>query len=123
MKQSIRIGNEQSFFERGKRIARQADAGKALPKESIISFEDPADLLSVLSPARLNVFQQALLKADSITGLAQRLSRDRSAVKRDVDQLAKLGLLQVEDHALPGHGRMRWIKPVAKKVTLQAVLG
>lgn len=122
MKQSIRIDSEKTFFERGKRIAKLADSGKALPKESIISFEDPADLLSVLSPARLGVFQQALLQADSITGLAQRLSRDRSAVKRDVDQLAKLGLLQVEDLVLPGHGRQRWIKPVASRVTLQAIL-
>jgi predicted transcriptional regulator len=122
MKQMIRIDTEQQFFQRGMRIARLADAGKTLPKESVVSFEDPADLLSVLSPARLGVFQQALMKADSITGLAQRLARDRSAVKRDVDELAKHGLLCVEDQALPGHGRQRWIKPVASRVTLQAVL-
>jgi hypothetical protein len=60
------------------------------------SFEEPADLLRVLTSARLDLFRAILTQADSITGIATRLQRDRSAVKRDVDELALAGLISVE---------------------------
>lgn len=36
----------------------------------------------------------------SITDLSQRLHRDRSAVKRDIDELERIGLVEVEDMPL-----------------------
>ncbi len=56
----------------------------------------------------------------SITDLAQRLHRDRSAVKRDVDALQDAGMVVVTEKTLPGHGRMREVRAAARSVRLQA---
>ena len=47
------------------------------------------------------------------TVIAGRLHRDRSAVKRDVDQLAQVGLVTIETKPLPGHGHMKEIRAAA----------
>ena len=119
----IKTATEQNFFARGRRIAKAADAVKRLPRETVISFEEPADLLRVLTSARLDLFRAILAQADSITGIATRLQRDRSAVKRDVDELALAGLISVEEEVLPGHGRMKRVRAVGQRLTLQAQLG
>ena len=54
---TVTLGNEDAFFARGKTIAALADAGKPIPSEWIISFGDPADLLKVLTPARLELIR------------------------------------------------------------------
>lgn len=124
MKNTImKTATERDFFERGRRIAKTADAGRRLPREMVISFEEPADLLRVLSSARLDLFRAILTQPDSITHIATRLQRDRSAVKRDVDELALAGLIAVEEEVLPGHGRMKRVRAVAQRLTLQAQLG
>ncbi len=49
----IKATLEPDFFARGRRIAKAADAGKRLPRKTVITFEEPADLLRVLTaPAR-----------------------------------------------------------------------
>jgi predicted transcriptional regulator len=65
-----------------------------LPNESAINFEDPAEVLKLLTVARLALFRAIKDQPASITAISERLHRDRSAVKRDVDELAKFGLLQ-----------------------------
>lgn len=119
----IKTANEQDFFARDRRIAKAAVAGKRLPRETVISFEEPADLLRVLTSARLDLFRAVLAQADSITGIAARLQRDRSAVKRNVDELALAGLISVEEEVQPGHGRMKRVRAVGQRLTLQAQLG
>lgn len=118
----LRVSDENTFFERGKRIARLADAGELVEEEKTISFEDPADLLQVLTSARLAVLRTVLEKPYSITELAECLHRDRSAVKRDVALLAEAGLVIVEEKPLPGHGRKKEVRPVAETLRLEAVL-
>lgn len=118
----VKTADEADFFARGKRIAKLADKGQALPQEHVVSFEDPADLLRMLTAGKLELFKAVRLQADSITGIAARLHRDRSAVKRDVDQLAAMGMITVEDQALPGHGRMKFVRAVAQKFRLEAQL-
>ena len=54
----------------------------------------------------------------SITDLSQWLHRDRSAVKRDVDELERYGLVKVEEMPFPGHGRRKEVRAVAKQVLL-----
>ena len=58
----------------------------------------------------------------SITALAKRLKRDRSAVTRDVQVLERFGVIQVTEKPLPGHGRQKWITPLAGEIRLTAVL-
>ena len=118
----LKTATEQEFFRRGRDLARQADAGVALAEEHTVSFEDPADLLRLLTAARLEVFRAVREQPGSITGLAQRLHRDRSAVKRDIDQLARAGMVRVESKVLPGHGRMKEVRSSARSFRLEAVL-
>ena len=121
-KVSITVADENEFFARGKRLSALADAGKPIPSESVISFGDPADLLKMLTPARLALISAVKAQPDSITAIAERLHRDCSAVKRDVDSLHKAGLLAVEQTVLAGHGMMKRVSLVAQKLRLQAEL-
>ena len=117
---TLKAGNEQDFFRRGKVLARFADVGQPMPEERTVSFEDPADLLRLLTASRLEVFRSVKGEPGSITVIAGRLQRDRSAVKRDVDQLAQVGLVTIEIKPLPGHGHMKEIRAAAGIFRLEA---
>ena len=119
---TLKAGNEQEFFRRGKVLARLADAGQPIPEERTVSFEDPADLLRLLTASRLDVFRSVKGEPGSITDIAGRLHRDRSAVKRDVDQLAQVGLVTIEIKTLPGHGHMKEIRAAAGIFRLEAMV-
>ena len=119
---TLKAANEQDFFRRGKVLARLADAGQPLPEERTVSFEDPADLLRLLTASRLEVFRSVKGEPGSITDIAGRLHRDRSAVKRDVDQLAQVGLVTIEIKTLAGHGHMKEIRAAAGIFRLEAMV-
>ena len=72
--------------------------------------------------ARLALISAVKAQPDSITAIAERLHRDRSAVERDVDSLHKAGLLAVEQTVLAGHGMMKRVSLGAQKLRLQAEL-
>ncbi|MBE7567560.1 HTH domain-containing protein [Acidithiobacillus sp. HP-11] len=118
----LQVANEKMFFERGRKVARTADAKQPISEEKIISFEDPADLLHLLTTTRLALMQVVLERPLSITEISERLGRDRSAVKRDIDLLADSGLVIVEEKPLPGHGRKKEVRPAAYSLRLEAVL-
>ncbi|MDD5329415.1 MAG: MarR family transcriptional regulator [Sulfuricella sp.] len=118
MKTVITTGGPDEFFKRGKRVARLADKGEPIPRERTISFEDPEDLARLVTTAKLLLFREVRGRPGSITDLATRLHRDRSAVKRDVAALERIGLLEVEEKPLPGHGRMKEIRVTAEQVLL-----
>jgi predicted transcriptional regulator len=119
---TLKASNGQDFFRKGKALARLADAGQPMPEELTISFEDPADLLRLLTASRLDVFRSVKGEPGSITNIAGRLHRDRSAVKRDVDQLAQVGLVTIETKVLPGHGRMKEVRASAGVFRLEAMV-
>lgn len=121
-KLTIRTATEEDFFKRGRKLAKLADQGARLPAEQIISFEDPAEVLKLLTAARLVVFRAIKSQPGSITAISERLHRDRSAVKRDVDELEKAGLVRVEAKALPGHGMMKEVRVTADRFKLEAIL-
>ena len=118
----VKTANEADFFKRGKKLAKLADLGKRLPEERVVSFEDPADMLKLLSAARLVLLRAVRAQPGSITAISERLHRDRSAVKRDVDELAAFGLVEVEAKILPGHGQMKEVRATAKQFRLEALL-
>jgi transcriptional regulator, ArsR family len=118
----LHISDEKEFFKNGKRISRLADSGKLVKEEKTISFEDPADLLRVLTSARLAIMRVILERPYSITEIAEHLGRDRSAVKRDILLLEEVGLVVVEDKPLPGHGRKKEVRSAADSLRLEAVL-
>jgi predicted transcriptional regulator len=116
----VKTGTEEDFFKRGRQLARAADRGKRLPDEHIISFEDPADVMKLITAARLALFRSVKEMPGSITEISERLHRDRSAVKRDVDELERAGLVTVAERVLPGHGRMKEVRATAHRVSLRA---
>lgn len=118
----IKTGSEEEFFKRGRKVARLADQGKPIPEERIISFEDPVEVGRIMTAARLAVFRAVKEAPGSITGIAERLRRDRSAVKRDVDELEKAGLVAVETAISPGHGQRKEVTVTAKRFKLEAYL-
>jgi predicted transcriptional regulator len=119
-KLTIKTGTEEGFFKRGRQLAKAADRGEQLPNERIVSFEDPADVMKLITAARLALFRAVKEMPGSITQISERLHRDRSAVKRDVDELERAGLVTIADKVLPGHGRMKEVRATANRFSLQA---
>ena len=65
MKQvSVKIETLEDFLGRTRKLGRLADAGKPIAESFVISFEDPAELLAVLTPARLALFRVIRQKPD-----------------------------------------------------------
>ena len=118
----LKVETEQDFFQRGKTLARLADQGQPLPEEQTISFGDPADMLRLLTASRLDVLRAVKEAPGSITVIAERLRRDRSAVKRDVDQLAQAGMVTIESKVHPGHGRMKEVRAAAQRFRVEAMV-
>ena len=121
-KAEIRVEREDVFFERGRRLAKAADQGDAIPPSRVIAFEDVESLLHVLTEKRVLLLRQVHQTPTSISLLAKKLKRDRSAVTRDVQVLERFGVIQVTEKPLPGHGRQKWITPLADEIHLTAVL-
>ena len=117
---TIKTGTEDEFFKRGRALARAADRGDRLAEERILSFEDPAEVMKLVTAARLALFRTVKEMPGSITEIADRLHRDRSAVKRDLDELERAGLVTIADKVLPGHGRMKEVRATAMRFRLQA---
>ena len=119
-KLTIKTATEDDFFRRGRQLDRAVDRGEALPDERIISFEDPADVMKLITAARLALLRAVKEMPGSITEISARLHRDRSAVKRDIDELERAGLVTIAEKVLPGHGRMKEVRATAMRFSLQA---
>jgi predicted transcriptional regulator len=120
MKQAhIKIETTEAFIKRGRALARAADRGEPLPKLHSVSLP-PAEMAAVLTPKRLQLMQVIRSHPASISDVAGLVSRDRSAVKKDIDALFKAGLIKIKETALPGHGRQKIISATAKKLLLTA---
>lgn len=77
-------------------IARQADAGIALPAaDYLLNFENPVDAYRAVTPERFRLLA-VLQNAGPLTvyALAQRLERHYSNVHTDVNALIELGLIE-----------------------------
>jgi predicted transcriptional regulator len=103
---AIRVGVESvdRFFARARVNARKLDRGEALKPGLILSFEDPADFLQVITPARMRLLQEIDGKVVALFALAAALSRDPSAVRKDIALLESKHLVKTRKVANPGHG-------------------
>src|SRR5579859_7647859 len=52
-KLKVSTGTVEAFFERSRNRARKLDRGEKLPTEMRLTFEDPSDLLRVLTAQRV----------------------------------------------------------------------
>lgn len=111
------------FFERGKVLAKLADAGKPIPRKHIINFESAEELLAILTKARRELMA-LLRKGDaSVTEITHTLHRDRAAVAKDIKLLEQYGLVKVNKETNPGHGHHTIVHAISKRpIQLTAVI-
>lgn len=121
-KSEIRVEPSATFLERGREIAKRGDRGLAIPPSRVLAFEDFESLLHVLTEKRIALLRHVKDEPASIARLAQRLKRDRSAVTRDVQVFAHYGVVHVTEKILPGHGKQKWVTPIAREIRLTAEL-
>lgn len=127
MKKNVRhvavgTGTREEFFNRSRARAKKLDRGETLPSEMRLAFEDPGDLLRVITGQRIRVLRAIRSQPVGISDLARILKRDRSAVDRDVRLLVSLGLAKTEARINPGHGRKKIVEPLAAKYELTATI-
>ena len=87
-----------------------------------VSFEDPADFLEVITPARVRILKEIDGRTVAIFALAAALSRDPSAVRRDVALLESKHLVRTRKVANPGHGSRTLVERVAGAIELSATV-
>ena len=117
---TVKTESREDFFARGKHIAKLLDKGELIAPKRIISFEDPKDLIKFLTTAKLALLAAIRKAPDSITRLAHKLHRSRSAIDKDVQLLESVGIVESEYVSNPGHGRCRIIKAIdSKPIKLQ----
>ncbi len=121
-KLTIKTATEDNFFQRGRELSKALDRSESIVAERIVSFEDPVEVMKLITESRLALFRAVKESPGSITQISQRLHRDRSAVKRDVDALERAGLVSISNKVLPGHGRMKEVCVTAQKVSVQAIV-
>ena len=67
MQLTINTGSAAEFFQRHRELARLADAGTPLPAKHILSFQDPAEVIKLVSRTRLALFKAVKDMPGSIT--------------------------------------------------------
>ncbi len=118
----LRTGSTEEFFDRLRERAKKLDRGEILPPGITITFEDPEDLLEVLTSERVRLLRRVKGGSQQISALATGLKRDVRAVSRDVSLLEKAGLLRTRYESNPGHGRLKVVESVAQEYKLVANL-
>ena len=119
---TVSSGSVEAFIGRSIERARKLDRGERLLPEITMTFEDPADLVRVLSAERVRVIRAVREKPAPVSELAVSLGRDRKAVRRDVSLLESFKLVCAREEVNPGHGRRRIIEPRAAKYHLVATI-
>ncbi|MGA2881358.1 MAG: MarR family transcriptional regulator [Bryobacteraceae bacterium] len=119
---NVSTGTTEDFFERSVKRARKLDRGEKLVAQIRLTFENPADLLRVLTAQRVRVIHAVRLRPAPVTDLAIVLKRDRTAVKRDVKILTSFGLVRIHEETNPGHGRRKIVQPLASRYELVATI-
>ena len=93
---------ETHLLEHCRELAGHRIRGEPIPSSRIVAFEDVAALLHILTEKRVLLLKQVKETPTSISLLAKKLKRDRSAVTRDVQLLERYGVIQVTEKPLPG---------------------
>jgi len=114
MKTTIHTDGLKGWAQRAAARARALDASEPVEPAHGITFENAAEMVRLLTPARIDLFQAVRKQSVPLKELAERLGRDVSAVRRDVVALERFGIVSSEQVANPGHGRVRVISAPAR---------
>lgn len=108
---------------RGREVARALDErAPKLPYAVTLTSVEFGSFISELTPKRFELLRLTIKKTRSISELAVAVSREQSAVSKDVARLKKLGLVRVEEVSNAGHGRKKMVIPVADSIAITASL-
>ena len=110
------------FFSRMRVKARRLDRGERVESGWSVSFEDPAEFLEVIPPARVRILKELHGRTVAIFALTAALSRDPSAIRRDVALLESQHLVRTRKVANPGHGSRTLVERVADAIELSATV-
>ncbi len=119
---NIGVGTADEFFKRSLDRAKKLDRGERLQPEMRITFEDPAELIRVMTGKRVELIHAIRRSPAAVSELALTLNRDRAAVDRDVKLLERLGLLATSFEDNPGHGRRKVVRSLAARYELTATI-
>ena len=120
MKITVRSDGFEGYKKRAlARAAKLARLERVRP-EITITFDNPLELLEVLTAERIRLCETARQQPYSITALAAELKRDPKSVRRDVLKLEAAGVIRLQEQINPGHGRVRIVEPAAKRFELIA---
>ena len=118
-KAKIQTGGYDDHKRRILEKARKLDRGEPLASSVTLTFEDPADLATLLTKTKLELLKEIRRHPASIAALAEALNRDRRAVSRDVSALERHGLVKTVEESNPGHGRRKRV--VAEAMSFEVV--
>jgi len=122
MKLNVKTDGFEGYAKRAVARARKLDQRERIKPEIIITFENPLEMLEVLTAERIRLVQTVRTKSSSISALAATLGRDPKSVRRDVLKLERAGVVRTREEINPGHGRVKVVEPVARECQLTAVL-
>lgn len=117
----VKPGSIEKFFSTVGFVMRLADKGEAIKiRIRTLSFEDPTEMLHFSSSVKLKLIHRIRQQPDSITNLAKDTHRKISAVTRDINELEKVGIVQIHSVINPGHGHHKIVELTAKKLKLES---
>lgn len=117
----IKIGTEADFFSNARKVMQKLDKKELIEDAHIITFGDPVDMMKFMTPKKLEVI--SLIKsspAKTITEIAAALKRNRSAVSRDINSMADVGIVKIDSVNNPGHGKAKIVNLMHENFLLQA---
>ncbi len=120
MKLTVRTDGFEGWAKRGRERAERLTRGEKIVAEKTINFESALEMRKVLTVERLRLLEATRKQAFSVTRLAAVLKRDPKSVRRDVLKLVRVGVLRTREEINPGHGRVKIVEPVAKRVEMRA---
>jgi predicted transcriptional regulator len=113
MKTNIHTYGFEGWAKRARARAKAMTKGRSFSASRGITFDNAAEMIRLLTPARLNLLQAVKKQTVSVKDLATSLGRDASAVRRDVAELEKFGIISSQQVVNPGHGRVRMVSAPA----------
>jgi predicted transcriptional regulator len=120
MKLTVRTDGFEGWAKRGRERAEKLTRGEKIVAEKTINFGSALEMRRVLTVERMRLLEATRKQAFSVTRLAAVLKRDPKSVRRDVLKLVQVGVLRTREEINPGHGRVKIVEPVAKRVEMRA---
>ena len=120
---TIRTGKVDDFFLRAREAALKADRGEPFEEKVTISFEDPDQMLMLLSGGRRRIMLEVMKRPQTVQNLANILNRNRSTIAKEIRYLEEKGLLTRKKEQAKENRTEVFVEAVAPQIELVAMLG